>query len=112
MQNTCCNKTIRQKYLSNLKTDLGFKNNQAPQRVQPNLGCKNKKTHQRSQIYWRKYINNTVTQEGDEHEFEDNADKINKEDSENKQENIYEDKNKSTWKTRKFFSKVKFHRFI
>ena len=55
--------------------------------------------------------NNTVTQEGDEYSFEENADKISKYDSDNEQENKTNRKEKSTWKTRRYFNKINFYRY-
>ena len=46
----------------------------------------------------KKKENNRVNQEGNEYAFEYNADKIDKEDSDNEQENKNEEK-KSTWKS-------------
>ena len=85
----CINNTIREKN-QNLITDHGFKNNQNHQRGHPNLGLKVTKTP-RIQKAWKKW-NNRVTQEFDKDKFYDNADKIDKEDSGNEQENENEKK--------------------
>ena len=53
--------------------------------------------------------NNRVTQKGDEDEFEDDADKISREESDNEQEDINEEKNSNLHgKTGDFSEKLNF----
>ena len=77
----CCNRTTRKNIDQNLRTDQCYTKNQTTQRGQPYLGCKRNQTHQRIQKAREKNI--TVTQEDDEDAFEYNANKIDKENSDN-----------------------------